>query len=336
MQCGIIGLGGMGEMHASIIKDSGLVELVALCDTNRQVLRKMAKQFEVESIYTDFHEIVANPSLDMVIICLPHYLHAPVALAALRAGKHVLTEKPIAISMEEADKMIETARQNNVKLGVSEEHRYGGHVQIAKKWIKEGKLGDLYLCSCTERFDSEIEQPAPQGWRNKKEMMGGGSYIDQGHHVVDLMRYIMGDPFECCAYMTRPTQMLEGEDLTLAIYRHSGGAISQVHVGWAPGITQSIMSIFGLKGTIIIDCPHSRYGFVSLFNPTTDDVPKPIERVEKDWGWATQKAIEKFIKAIEKDESPEYSGEEGKKNLAAILAAYRSAEKGISVKINYD
>ena len=342
IRCGVIGIGAMGKNHALFIKESGIGELVSLCDIDTNVLRRAAERFQVEKTYTDFHEMFKDPSLDMVSICLPHYLHSPVSIEAMKAGKHVLTEKPIAISLREAEKMIETAKENNVKLGVAEEHRYAGQIQMAKKWIREGKIGRLYLCSCTERFGGW--KPRPWGWRSKKEMIGGGSFIDQGHHAVDLIRYLMGDPYECCAYMARPTEVLEGEEITLAVYKHAENAISQVHAGWAPGPTQFTMSIYGLKGTIMVENVRAS-GSALLFGPSKKNseqreasTNQPIEKVEVVGKWKyTWKyvAIEKFLNAIVKDEPFEYSGEEGKKNLAAVLAAYESSKRGVSVKIRY-
>jgi len=328
IRCGVIGVGGMGAIHAEIIKDSKFGELVALCDIDQQTLKRRAKQFQVEKIYTDYKEMIKDPLLDMVSICLPHYLHGPVGIEAMKAGKHVLTEKPLATSLEEADKMIRASEENNVQLAVSEEHRYACQIQLAKRWIEEGKLGKLYLCSCIERFGRW--DPKEWGWRSKKKMIGGGSYIDQGHHAVDLMRYIMGDPIECSAYMARPTRTLEGEEITLAIYKHPNGAISHIHAGWAPGPVQFKISIYGLKGTIISSDDIRRPGTVSFFSSQSE-----VRREDCSGPPPKYIAVENFLKAIAKNEPFEYSGREGKKNLAAILAAYESVEKGISVKIKY-
>jgi len=343
IRCGVIGLGAMGRNHAMFIKESQIGELTSLCDVDRHALRKAAERFQVEKTYTDFHEMLKDPSLDMISLCLPHYLHSPVGIEALKAGKHVLTEKPIAINLKEADKMIEAAKENDVKLGVAEEHRYAGQIQLAKKWIGEGRIGKPYLCSCTERFGGW--EPRSWGWRSKSELIGGGSFIDQGHHAVDIIRYVMGDPYECCAYMVRPTGALEGEEITLAIYKHAGGAISQVHAGWAPGPARFTLSIYGLKGTIMADRIRAS-GSVLLFAPLRKNsnrqgtsANQPIEKVEVAGKWRyTWKyvAIEKFLNAILKDARFEYSGEEGKKNLAAILAAYESSRRGVSIKIKYD
>jgi len=339
LRCGVIGVGGMGANHAAFIEESEIGELVALCDVDKKILKEAAEKFNVEKTYTDFRSMVKDSSLDVVSVCTPHNLHASISIEAMKAKKHVLTEKPIATNLKDAEEMIKTAEENKVQLGVSEEHRYSGAVQLAKKWVEEGRLGKIYLCLCTERFGTW--KPRDWGWRGKKEMIGGGSFIDQGHHAVDVLRYIMGDPYECCAYMTRPTEILEGEDVTLAIYKHSSGAISQVHAGWAPGPTQFEMSIYGLKGTIFANGIKAS-GVVSLFGPLPEkrgfsaSMQQPIEIVGKAWRWSKHLAVKKFLNAVIKDEPFEYSGEEGKKNLAAILAAYESVEKGRSIKIRYD
>ena len=330
IRCGVIGVGGKGRHHARFIDQNENATIVGLCDTNRERLKEMAALFNVDKMYTDYTDLISDASLDMVSICLPHRLHAPMSIEAMKAKKHVLTEKPIAIGLEDADKMIETAKNNNVQLGVSEEHRYGGQIQLAKRWITEGRLGKLYLCSCTERFGSW--DPKSWGWRSKKELIGGGSFIDQGHHTVDLVRYLMGDPSECCAYMTRPTETLEGEDVTLAIYKHRENAISQIHAGWAPGPSQFEVSIYGLKGTVFVEGIRD-HGVVSLHGPSQEGSDQPIKKVDQVWRWGKEIAVEKFIEAIAEDKPFEYSGEEGKRTLAAILAAYESIEKGRSVKI---
>ena len=333
IRCGVIGVGGMGRHHARFIDQNEKAMLAVLCDVNRERLNEVAELLNVDKTYTDYRNVISDPSLDMVSICLPHHLHAPVSIESLKAKKHVLTEKPIAVLLEDADRMIGTARNNNVQLGVAEEHRYGGQIQLAKRWITEGRLGKLYLCSCTERFGSW--DPKPWGWRSEKVLIGGGSFIDQGHHAVDLARYLMGDPSECCAYMTRPTKTLEGEDIALVIYKHQENAISQIHAGWAPGPAQLEVSIYGLKGTVFVKGIRD-HGVVSLHGPSQEGPNQPIEKVDKVWRWGKEIAIEKFIEAIAEDKPFEYPGEEGKRTLTALLAAYESVENGRSVKIRYE
>ena len=329
LRCGAIGVGSMGRQHARSIQAIEVTELVAVCDVSEECVQGAAKELGVDQTCTDYRAMLDDPSIDAVTICTPHSLHSPMCLEAMDAGKHVITEKPMAVTLEQADQMIGSAKKNGVYLGCSEEHRFTKQIQLVKKWMNEGRLGDPFRCAYERGIHfrtARLSKRDPGAWRNKKDLMGGGEHMDLGHHAVDTALYLMGEFTTCYGHTSNRLGGMEGEDTVATFYRHENGTMSQIYIG--PGAQGWSVTIVGTEAEARVS-PIRGPGTVSLVgrDDQTVEVSPPA-------GYAKSLALEKFFTAIIGGTPLEYPPEEARKALAAVLAAYESTETGLPVAVN--
>lgn len=190
VKIGVIGAGSISDMHLQAYEKQKDVELVAICDLNEQRANEKARQYGIGQVYTDYTELLANPEIEAVSICTWNNTHAEIGIAALRAGKHVLVEKPLCRTVEEAHRIEEAVKASGKLLQVGFVRRYDANAQLVKRFIDKGELGEVYYAkaSCIRRLGN------PGGWFADTERSGGGPLIDIGVHVIDLCWYMMGRP----------------------------------------------------------------------------------------------------------------------------------------------
>ncbi|MEC0227250.1 Gfo/Idh/MocA family protein [Paenibacillus alba] len=186
----VIGAGSISEMHLKSYQNNPDVVLYAICDLNEERAKAKADKYGIPHVYTDYKKLLADPKIDAVSICTWNNSHAPISIAALEAGKNVLTEKPLCKTVEEA-LAVEAAVQRSGKiLQVGFVRRYASNTAIVKSFVDNGELGEIYYAkaSCIRRLGN------PGGWFSDIERSGGGPLIDVGVHVIDLCWYLMGRP----------------------------------------------------------------------------------------------------------------------------------------------
>ena len=190
---GLIGCGGISHVHSLYYASQDKVKIVALCDIIPERAEKRKNEFFPDAkIYTDYKELLKDENIDSVDICTPNYLHSIIAVDAFAAGKHVITEKPDAVSVEEAVRMNEAAEKAGKKLFVMRNNRFVECSKYAKQFIDEGGCGKIYCGRCGWQRRRGI--PGKGGWFTTKEKSGGGPLIDLGVHMIDLAIYLMGSP----------------------------------------------------------------------------------------------------------------------------------------------
>lgn len=190
IRIGVIGAGSISEMHLRSYRNNPHAELVAICDLNEQRAHAKADKYSVPRVFTDYHDLLARDDVDAVSICTWNNSHAEISIAALSAGKHVLVEKPLCKTVEEALRVEDAVRTSGKKLQVGFVRRYSSNTQIVKRFLENGELGHIYYAkaSCIRRLGN------PGGWFSDVERSGGGPLIDLGVHVIDLCWYLMGKP----------------------------------------------------------------------------------------------------------------------------------------------
>ncbi|NHN28263.1 Gfo/Idh/MocA family protein [Paenibacillus agricola] len=190
LKIAVIGAGSISEAHLNAYSVHPEVELTAICDLNEARAQEKAERFHAASFYTDYKALLASPEVDAVSICTWNQSHAEIAIAALAAGKHVLCEKPLCKTVEEALKVQEAVKLSGKVLQVGYVRRHGMNVQILRKFIDAGELGEIYYAKAS----SLRRLGNPGGWFSDSERSGGGPLIDLGVHSIDLCWYLMGKP----------------------------------------------------------------------------------------------------------------------------------------------
>ena len=249
----VVGL-GVGRTHCDAAYNSKNAVLVAVCDLMDAKLESAKKAYNGVLTYKSFDEMLKNPDIDIVSVCVPSGLHAELAVKALESGKHVLVEKPIDISVENAMK-IETARiKTGLKAGVIHQNRFNAVMKPVKDAIDSGKLGRLILGNFGVKWFREQSYYDNGGWRGTWAMDGGGSLMNQAIHTVDLMQWLMGEVKSVFSTMGIYKHKIETEDLTASIIKFKSGAAATFTSSTCcyPGISTDIQ-LYGEKGSIELD-----------------------------------------------------------------------------------
>ena len=297
IRIGVIGTGSIAREHLKAYKKNPHVEIYALCDLNADLVAQRAEEFGVpaERTFTNCEEMLKLPEIDAVSVCTWNAAHAPCAIAALNAGKHVLCEKPMAMNAEEARAMKEAADRNGKLLMIGFVRRFGNDCDILMDLISNDQFGEIYYAKATYLR----RNGNPGGWFGDKARSGGGPLIDLGVHVIDLSRYLLGRPKPVSVYGAtfrklgnRPdikggkaylsarandTTVCDVEDLATALIRFDNGAVVSVEASFSLNLKKDVGSIelFGTKAGAKIDPELEMYsemnGYmtnVTLTNPT--------------------------------------------------------------------
>jgi UDP-N-acetyl-2-amino-2-deoxyglucuronate dehydrogenase len=335
---GIVGCGVIAPVHARSVQEVPCARLVAVCDILEQKVKKLAEEYPAE-IYLDSHEMFRRPDIDVVCILTPSGLHADIGIAAAQAGKHVLVEKPMDISLVKADQLIDACRAAGVKLGVISQHRFDPAVVVLKQAVEENRLGQLNFGGSHTKWYRSQEYYDSGDWRGTWELDGGGALINQSIHYVDLLQYIMGPVDEIHAYCaTRAHKRIEVEDIAVAALKFRSGALGLLEGNTSayPGFCARL-DVYGSEGSVIIENDQ-----ISEWKLRSGEAV-PVQKVEagfiggtssKDiWYQSHCRQIEDMVAAIIEDREPLVNGEEGRKSLEIVQAVYESARTGETIRL---
>ncbi len=348
IRLGMIGAGGFAYSHLDGIMSfksaEGVMpitraELVAICDTDLERVKEKAELYNIPDYYLDHKELLARDDIDAVTLPLPDQVHAEIAIDAMRAGKHVLCEKPMALSREDCVAMINVARETGMQLMVGQIGRYTPAFVKAKELFDAGEIGELMFIESEYAHDYSALGGAG-GWRVTPErhpILGGGC------HAIDLIRMIAGNPEEVFAYANNKVLVdWPINDTTVAVMKFPNGAIGKVFNSHGCKRKYTMRTVVqGTKGTLIFD--NSR-PWVSLykedFRGENKFYGKAQQIVEMKLPVAvnnhnTAGEIDDFCKCILENKPVVTDGVEGASTVAVGLAIVESAEKGLPVKVDY-
>jgi len=313
---GIIGCGRISRCHGMSVKALENAEVAACCDLLPDASKAMAALFGCERTYVDFEEMLQVEKLDAVHICLPHYLHAPVAVRAMEMGCHVLTEKPMAITMEQADSMVQAARKYGKALGVIFQNRYNPSSLLVKQCLDSGSLGKILGARATVNWFRDASYYVPGDWHGTLNKEGGGVIINQAIHTLDLMCWLLGydiEQVECSLANRTLKGVIEVEDCADGLITFKNGVRASF---WcmnynacdAPVMVEGKCE----KGTatIIADTAKVVYddGREMCVKPNPADV-LDYGGCASYWGVSHFKQIRQFYEALEKGVQPDINGE---------------------------
>ncbi|MDF2540732.1 MAG: oxidoreductase [Herbinix sp.] len=347
IKVGIIGTGSISVQHIESYISNSNVELYAFCDINEERLKFMAEKYNITRTFTDMNEMLALKEIDAVSVCTWNSAHAPCAIAALNAGKHVLCEKPMSVSEEDAKAMKEAADRNGKLLMIGFVRRYGNDCKILKDFIQTDYFGEIYYAKATYLR----RKGNPGGWFGDKSRSGGGPLIDLGVHVIDLVRYLLGNPKPVSVYgatfhkladrknikgkqsytssNTTDHDICDVEDLASAMIRFDNGAVFTIEASFSLNLKkdEGKIELFGTKGGAKLDPELEMYSEVNdyLANVTLDAETS----LSFDGLFANE--VNHFVSCIT-DGTPCISpAQDGIEIMAILDAIYKSAQTGHEV-----
>lgn len=328
MNFAIIGCGFIAEKHAIAISNISNANLIAVCDKVPEMMEPYSNKYGAKT-YIDSAEMLKDSSIDVVCICTPSGLHALIAEEVAKAKKHIVMEKPIAMTLDETDRIINAVNNNDVKLTIVHPNRFRTAVQETKKILEQNLLGKISHANCIVNWNRGQEYYDQAPWRGTKTH-DGGVLMNQAIHNLDLLLWFMGKPTEVFSMEATRFRNIEAEDVSTGVIRFESGALANVQASTTvyPKNFEESITIFGEKGTLKIGGTNALY-FEKLEIEELQDtnIQEIINFVEQDpWGTpGHQRIIEKMIIAIENNEKTAVTGEDGKRALELVLAFYESA-----------
>jgi UDP-N-acetyl-2-amino-2-deoxyglucuronate dehydrogenase len=324
-----------------VISSIPAAEISVICDNYENAGRELASKTNAEYI-TDIDEAVNRQDVDIVSVCTPSGSHLDVALKAARAGKHLIVEKPIEITVERAEQIISEAKENGVKLTGIFPYRFLTGVNEVKKAIEDGRLGNIILANAYIKWYRDEDYYQSSNWKGTFIMDGGGALMNQGIHSVDLLQYLAGDVKQVFAWTRTLSHDIETEDTVVAALEFKNGFLGSIEASTAcwPGESGKI-ELFGDKGSIILS--DGRITSWKLSDADKNEEERMLD-LEEDKGSGARsvsgfsiemhfKQISDFIDAIDEDRLPIIPGYEALKSVEIIRAVYRSAKSGKSVNL---
>ena len=331
----VLGCGSIAQhCHLPGYARNRYADIVAVADPVKARLREVRKQFPVGRTYTDWRKLLEAEELDAVSICTPNYLHAPMALAALKKGLHVFCEKPMTITVADAGKVRQAAKRAKTVFMVGFTHRFlTGNIR-AKKLVDEGSIGEPFMLRVRFAHGGPYPGWAKGPWFYSRKEAGGGALLDMGIHAMDLARFYIGEVATVAAELKTLRKNIRVDDNAVLIMTFKGKkALGYIEVGWTsrPGYTGA--EIYGDEGTIYVDYIE---GLKVLRGRTL-----PSGKVELRWqrpkltvtegGWAVE--ADHFIDCIRKGQEPRAGAEDGYQAVRIAAGAYESAKKGKRIRL---
>lgn len=338
IKVGIIGCGSIAKhRHIPEYVMNENVEIVAFCDVIAARAHAFADQYNAKA-YVDYTELLENEEIDAVSVCTPNSLHAPVSIAALKAGKHVLCEKPMATSSEEAEAMIAAANENGKKLMIGHNQRFVASHAKARSIIESGTLGKIYSFR-TAFGHGGPEQWSADGehsWFFDKERAFIGAMGDLGVHKTDLLRFLIGEEFvEAAAFVeTSAKANSTVDDNAVCILKSESGIIGTLAASWSYNGGEDNSTVFYAQNGIMRLEDDPDYSLIIDYkNGNSERHSLGAIQSNEEGKQTDTHVVAHFINSIVEDKTPPVCGNEGKKSLEVILAALQSSETKQIVRI---
>lgn len=355
LKLAIIGCGRISDNHLKAVLDNRQdIEAVALCDIleHKAALEKLGyqiyareKRVEIKdfNIYFDYKVMLQKEDIDICSICTESGYHAEIALYCLNLNKHIIVEKPMAMSISDADLMIKAAKKNNLRLAVCHQNRFNKPIQKLKRAIDEGRFGRIFAGTARVLWNRNKAYYDKADWRGTWKL-DGGCLINQCTHNIDLLQWMINSEIDSVYGQTANYghPYIETEDYGSLIIKFKNGAIGTVEgtVNVYPKNLEETLTILGEKGTAVIGGLALNKILVWDF----EDKRESLEQVQKAfnsgddniYGDGHTLLYEDFIREIRNNDTPLVDGNEGKKSLSIILMAYQSQKYSRAIKYSED
>jgi predicted dehydrogenase len=341
----IVGLGNIAPVHAASIEAIKGARLVAVCDTRAELARNFARQYG-GTAYSDLAQMLKHPGLDAVSLCVPSGLRAELAVAVARAGKHIMSEKPLEITTARVDRILRACDKSGVLLGCIFQYRFAEAAQHVRKAIDQGRFGKLVLGDAYIKWYRSQEYYDSGAWRGTWEFDGGGALMNQGIHQIDLLQWFMGPVRRVYARTaTVAHKNIEVEDLATVLVEFASGAQGVIEASTAsfPGHPARV-EVHGTQGSAVIE--DGKLVFWEFAKKRAEDRKIAASmKGESELGTGAsdplkglkieghRRQIEDFVRAIRTGRPPAISGREGRKAIVLLDAIYKSARTGRTIDL---
>jgi predicted dehydrogenase len=331
LRVGLVGVGVAAQVsHIPALKRIEDLELVALCDRDPEKASRVAQKFSIPRSTNRLDDLLEDESLDAIDLCTPNFLHAPMATAALEAGKHVLCERPLARSADEARQMLRAARKADRVLMCAVQHRFRADAQLLRKFVEKGDLGEIFYTKAgwlRQRTDWDSDE-----WRRQKRESGGGVVLDLGFQMLDLSLWVLGSPqVDSVTASVHRQRKGEVEDSATAFLRLENGATLTLELTWGLLMEKDFayLNLFGSGGAALLNpfrLHKGMHGALVNVTPTLDTMRNQYKQ-------SVEAQIAHFAEALRKGQPPIGEAEEILPVMELMDAIYRSAEQGREVKL---
>ena len=340
VRVGLIGSQFISSIHVEALRRVAGAEVAAVASPQHG--REFAEKHAIPRSFSDYREMLAMPDLDMVVLGLPNDLHCQATLDAAAAGKHVVCEKPLALNLAEADRMIEACRRAGVKLMYAEELCFAPKYVRLKQLVEEGALGEVYLVKQSEKHSGPHA-----GWFWDGRRSGGGVAFDMGCHAFQFFRWMLGNRRVESVYADIGTYVhrgrTEGDDNAILIVKFEGGATGLAEESWAkPGGMDDCAEVYGSLGVAYADLLQGN----SILTYSELGVGYAVEKAgstrgwsftiyEEIWNYGFPQEFEHFVDCVASGRTPQVTGEDGRAVLEMLFAAYESGRSGARVALPF-
>jgi len=327
----IIGTGNVTNDHISALQKVEGAELTYIFGRNKSAVKELANKHNILWT-TDYNEILKNPDIDIIDITLASGLHADFGIKAAKAGKHVIVEKPIDVSLEKAEALINECKKHGVTLGVISQMRFSKGMRKLYNYVSTGKFGEFIQGDASIKWYRTQEYYDSGKWRGTYALDGGGPFINQAIHYIDLLLSVMGSVKNVYAKTRTVSHNIEVEDTGIALIEFTNGAqgVIQASTAFFPGLSARL-EIHGTKGTVIFENDEI------IFEHFKGDQAFSAINSKKKGGASDPRIInndlfvrqfEDILSAISNKQHPKVNGKEAYKALQLILAIYKSSVSG--------
>lgn len=333
MRVAIVGAGLQCRRRAPEVRDFPDTELVVISAAHLESAKRLADSMNCEAT-VGWESVVDRDDVDVVLVCTPPHLHSVISIAAMRRGKHVLCEKPLARTLEEAQGMVAAGRESGVTLKCGFNHRHHPGIQQARQWFDGGVIGAPIFIRC--RYGIGGRPGYEQEWRADPQIVAGGQLMEQGIHAVDLCRWFLGDFAEViCMVGTHFWKTQPLEDNAFVLFRTPGGTVASIHSSLTQWKNTFSFEIFGVDGYIAVEGLGGSYGTERTVMGKRDFIApfgeKVIEFRGGDRSWLEE--WKEFVAAVRESREPLGNGRDGLEALRLVYAAYDASQNGSVVHV---
>jgi UDP-N-acetyl-2-amino-2-deoxyglucuronate dehydrogenase len=333
---GLVGCGRISKNHFDALRKVDGLDLAAVCDIDVDRARAAGEAHGVPS-FASLDDMLREGAIDVVTICTPSGIHSMQGSAAARAGKHVVTEKPMSLSLKQADDLVRACDDAGVHLFVVKQNRLNPPIQLLKRAVDKGRFGRIYMANVTVRWQRPQEYYDAEPWRGTWEF-DGGAIMNQASHYVDLMQWLVGPVESIMAKTATQARRIEAEDSGIGILKFRSGALGviEVNVLTYPKNLEGSITILGEKGSVKIGGTAVNRVEHWIFADYDDD-DKLVEAASTNppnvSGFGHEGYYRNVLAVLRGEAKPETDGRAGRKSLELILGIYESAKTGCEVPI---